>query len=368
MSENQAKSHSKDQKKRKIFVGGIAKTVTNFMLKQYFSKFGKVERAVVNKEHYTDKSRGSGFVLFCSFKSAQLALNFAQPHVLEGKQFDCQPCLLRDEIKQIKSSQKSSRQRDFESPTLCVQQFPREERERPSRYLETREPRANWNCDQVYSPPRMRNPPMSYDQRVQRQRHQRHQRHENQFDGFGRPCYNPHYVTNGIHQERRDSFALQPSRNSPKFFRNERPAPHYARISRPMLNLSARPLARTGLIVKTSRAERYSNRDHYHNYVLNYGPRAKLPGGYSYSDSEETRSSWHVTGDESAPTFEGFEDELSWERERSLCFDGKEKFEGTRGLIRKRKRAKRTTRTRVNLDRNTIFEGGLDRRLNSCTL
>lgn len=118
MSEKQAKNQAKDQKQRKIFVGGISKDVTEENLYEYFSQFGQVARTVVNREHYTDKSRGSGFVLFKSSKPIQLVLN-KEEHILNGKQFDCQPCLLREEVKKTK---KEKRLKNLESSsTQCSQ-------------------------------------------------------------------------------------------------------------------------------------------------------------------------------------------------------------------------------------------------------
>lgn len=118
MSDKQAKNQAKDQKQRKIFVGGIPKDVTEKSLKKYFSKFGQVVRTVVNREHYTDKSRGSGFVLFKSSKSATLVLQ-QESHVLNGKSFDCQPCLLREEVQKTK---KEKRLKNLDSSsTQCSQ-------------------------------------------------------------------------------------------------------------------------------------------------------------------------------------------------------------------------------------------------------
>lgn len=118
MSEKQAKNQAKDQKQRKIFVGGISKEVTEELLSEYFSQFGEVDRTVVNREHYTDKSRGSGFVLFNNSKAVQKVLEQTN-HVLLDKSFDCQPCLLREEVKKTK---KQKRLRNLESSsTQCSQ-------------------------------------------------------------------------------------------------------------------------------------------------------------------------------------------------------------------------------------------------------
>lgn len=103
MNEKQAKSQSKHKKRRKLFIGGLDKRVDEKLLQEYFSKYGAVERTIINREHYTDKSRGSGFVLFKSSASAQRALDESSPHILKGKIFDCQPSLLRNEVKTKKT-------------------------------------------------------------------------------------------------------------------------------------------------------------------------------------------------------------------------------------------------------------------------
>lgn len=104
MNEKQAKSQAKNKKRRKVFVGGLDKRVNEQALKAYFGRYGRVERAIINREHYTDKSRGSGFVLFADAEAADRVLQETSPHILEGKMFDCQPCLLRNEVKIKKKS------------------------------------------------------------------------------------------------------------------------------------------------------------------------------------------------------------------------------------------------------------------------
>lgn len=101
LSENQAKNAATNQKQLKVFIGGITSHTKESDIKEYFSKFGRVNRAVVNKEHFTNKPRGSGFVIFHDVSSVAKVLS-QSVHILKGKQFDCQPCLLRDEIEKNK--------------------------------------------------------------------------------------------------------------------------------------------------------------------------------------------------------------------------------------------------------------------------
>ncbi|KAH0736657.1 hypothetical protein KY285_012364 [Solanum tuberosum] len=51
---------------RKIFVGGLASTVTETAFKQYFEQFGTITDAVVMYDHNTQRPRGFGFITYDS--------------------------------------------------------------------------------------------------------------------------------------------------------------------------------------------------------------------------------------------------------------------------------------------------------------
>ncbi|XP_077237568.1 heterogeneous nuclear ribonucleoprotein 1-like [Tasmannia lanceolata] len=55
---------SNDVKTKKIFVGGIPTAVTEGELKDFFSKYGKVEDHQIIRDHATNRSRGFGFIIF----------------------------------------------------------------------------------------------------------------------------------------------------------------------------------------------------------------------------------------------------------------------------------------------------------------
>lgn len=121
LSNNQVKNNSKEEIKRKIFLGGISTSVTEQDLRSYFEeKFGPVKRATVNREHFTDNSRGSGFVIFKKSSTAQAVLDSEEEHFLKGKVFSCQQCFSREEIKDIKKTYSKKKtlttKGSFESP------------------------------------------------------------------------------------------------------------------------------------------------------------------------------------------------------------------------------------------------------------
>ena len=85
---------------KKIFIGGLAPTVDEITLNEYFSKFGLVTDCIVMREKKTNKSRGFGFVIFASEKTVYEVIKFSHvsQHVLNGKQFECKVALTKQEI------------------------------------------------------------------------------------------------------------------------------------------------------------------------------------------------------------------------------------------------------------------------------
>ncbi len=86
VSERQAKAEALNMKGFKVFLGGISTGCNEKDLVEYFAAFGIVERAVINREHGTEKHRGSGFVIFNDPSSAKKVLEKTD-HKLKGKNF-----------------------------------------------------------------------------------------------------------------------------------------------------------------------------------------------------------------------------------------------------------------------------------------
>jgi len=323
MSEKQAKSQSKDQKKRKIFIGGIAKTVTEPMLYKYFSNFGEVERAVVNREHYTDKSRGSGFILFRSKDSAQRVLGFAQPHVLEGKQFDCQPCLLREEIKKGKSSLAPNKKNETSSTKCSINST--NQYTLQSGQPAVHEDRENWTYSRYPSLRTGSDRRMLYKYDYYPSHEEIPYLYPRGQDYFGsRPCHNrpQHHVIKS--EESYSNSSLDYIRDLPCNRKSRRT--HQQMYHQPTMSYqkTKKPLAKTSLILKVGKCR--PNSSYYHNnYVLNLGKEAKLPEGYHYSGSDLSRSSFDVKGERRTPLLKGknedFGEEFSFKRSQQSHID-----------------------------------------------
>jgi len=68
-----------------IYVGNIAKNVTEEELKEQFIAFGDVSSCVIIKDKFTGESRGFGFVEMPSKEQAQKAISILNGKELQGK-------------------------------------------------------------------------------------------------------------------------------------------------------------------------------------------------------------------------------------------------------------------------------------------
>ncbi|XP_018334435.1 SRA stem-loop-interacting RNA-binding protein, mitochondrial-like [Agrilus planipennis] len=74
----------------KVYVGNLPWTVGHNELKNYFSKFGYVNSAVVSFDKKTGLSRNHGFVIFSTKEGYEKTINTSD-HKLEGNILRVQP-------------------------------------------------------------------------------------------------------------------------------------------------------------------------------------------------------------------------------------------------------------------------------------
>ncbi len=70
---------------KKLYVGGLAYSVTDSQLQQVFSSHGKVESAKVITDRDSDRSRGFGFVEMSTQEEAEKAIAALNGTLLEGR-------------------------------------------------------------------------------------------------------------------------------------------------------------------------------------------------------------------------------------------------------------------------------------------
>ncbi|CAL1381930.1 unnamed protein product [Linum trigynum] len=70
---------------RKIFVGGLASTVTEADFRNYFEQFGTITDVVVMYDHNTQRPRGFGFITYDSEEAVDKVLHLKTFHELNGK-------------------------------------------------------------------------------------------------------------------------------------------------------------------------------------------------------------------------------------------------------------------------------------------
>jgi len=72
-----------DEEDRKLFVGGLAAECTQDDLKEYFGKYGELERVQLKMDPTTGRSRGFAFVLFSDISGLEAAT--CEDHAIMGK-------------------------------------------------------------------------------------------------------------------------------------------------------------------------------------------------------------------------------------------------------------------------------------------
>jgi len=79
--------HGSVVRNKKLYVAGLLQSTTDDSLLAYFSKFGVVTEAIIQKNHGTGESRGFGFVTFQDASSVDRVLE--QSHMLDNQPIDC---------------------------------------------------------------------------------------------------------------------------------------------------------------------------------------------------------------------------------------------------------------------------------------
>lgn len=87
------RADSKPQRAFKMFVGGLAKWITEEDLKGYFSNFAKIKKLKILREPKTGNSKGFGFIFFKSYSDLKNVLNHPESHQIRGRIVDCQEAL-----------------------------------------------------------------------------------------------------------------------------------------------------------------------------------------------------------------------------------------------------------------------------------
>ena len=59
---------------RKLFVGGLNRSTSDEVFKEYFSPWGEIEDSVIIKDDNTNESRGFGFITYSHFATADEVL------------------------------------------------------------------------------------------------------------------------------------------------------------------------------------------------------------------------------------------------------------------------------------------------------
>ena len=102
---NQMKLREEEERKRKIYVGALPLSIEENLLTDFFKRFGKIEKVIINRRFKDNKPRGSGFVIFKDKCSAKKVLDLSETLYLKGKKILVQESLSRWDIKKLEKNQ-----------------------------------------------------------------------------------------------------------------------------------------------------------------------------------------------------------------------------------------------------------------------
>lgn len=106
-------SQASPQKTRKVFVGGLAPSVDEKVLKQYFEQYGAVEDAVVMYDHENKRPRGFGFISFVAEESVDKVFTRGVMQTLHDKQIELKPAVPRDQMPTVRRGANYFPQRSY---------------------------------------------------------------------------------------------------------------------------------------------------------------------------------------------------------------------------------------------------------------
>lgn len=82
----------------KVFLGGLAQTTTEDMVKDYFSQYGTIIDCVVMKDKATGRSRGFGFVQYDSTEPVEQVMGDYSNHQIDGKWVEVKKAIPQDRL------------------------------------------------------------------------------------------------------------------------------------------------------------------------------------------------------------------------------------------------------------------------------
>lgn len=82
----------------KVFIGGLAQTTTDEMVRDYFSQYGNIVDCVVMKDRGSQRSRGFGFVQYDTHAAVDQVMAEYSNHQLEGKWIEVKRAIPQDRM------------------------------------------------------------------------------------------------------------------------------------------------------------------------------------------------------------------------------------------------------------------------------
>ncbi|XP_031556102.1 glycine-rich RNA-binding protein 10-like [Actinia tenebrosa] len=91
---------SSEERRQKLFVGGLNRETSDDNLREYFEKYGELTDCVVIRDSETKQSRGFGYVTFKDYRVTKKVLEVKRtqgPHVIDGKECEVKRAIPRDD-------------------------------------------------------------------------------------------------------------------------------------------------------------------------------------------------------------------------------------------------------------------------------